>query len=194
MINDIIVLDNFIPKSYEDKIKNEILSEQINWHFMKDIAFTQQDIQDFKLSKSIPAFAHKFYDMSVGVISPGYGLVLPIVYFACDKINYPVSEIISARSFLSMPVQDAVYDHIHVDRTVPHTVVLYYVDDSDGDTVFFNETFNDVAEKDAKFENLTIRKTVTPKKGRAVIFDGSIYHTATRPTRGSRLIINFGLW
>jgi hypothetical protein len=194
MINDVIVLDDVLPEQYQNKIRDELLSEYINWHFMKDIAFNQKDIKDFQLSKSIPAFAHKFYDRSVGVISPGYGLVLPVVYFACEKIDYKINEIINVRSFLSMPVQGSTHDHVHVDRPEPHTVVLYYVDDSDGDTIFFNETYKDISEDNAKFEKLTIRKTVTPKKGRAVIFDGSFYHTATRPTNGSRLIINFGLW
>jgi hypothetical protein len=36
-------------------------------------------------------------------------------------------------------------------------------------------------------------KRVTPKRGRAVLFDGSRYHCSSQPTIGYRTIINFDL-
>jgi len=67
-----------------------------------------------------------------------------------------------------------------VDLPFDHLVVLYYVNDSDGDTVFFNKQ-NEIV------------KSVSPKKGRVVAFDGSIYHGGGIPKKGPRCAINFDI-
>ena len=39
----------------------------------------------------------------------------------------------------------------------------------------------------------TIKKRVTPKQGRIVLFDGSLYHTAEQPLNNIRCIVNYNL-
>ena len=63
--------------------------------------------------------------------------------------------------------------------------MLYYVCDSDGDTIIYNER--------EKSESYTIKKRVTPKQGRVVLFDGGFYHTAEQPNKDKRCIINYDL-
>ena len=65
-----------------------------------------------------------------------------------------------------------------MDFDFPHTTALYYVNDSDGDTLFFND-------------NLEIVNRVKPEKGKLIIFDGSIYtHRPVLPPT-NRIVINF---
>lgn len=196
IIDDVIVLDDIVPKQYQDLIEEQMLGDRINWHYMRDITYDREKFDELKVSVAKPAFAHKFYDRSAGVISPGYGLVLPIAYNACDKIKFHISEVIAVRSFLTIPLPNLqnVVDHPHVDREVSHIVVLYYVTDSDGDTVIYDKTFRDVPPDQLKTEELKIFKSITPKKGRAIVFDGSRYHASTRPTLGHRCVVNFGVW
>jgi hypothetical protein len=61
-------------------------------------------------------------------------------------------------------------------------VILYYVNDSDGDTYFFGK------EKDSE-----LVQKITPKKNRAVIFDGSTWHASSLPSKNHRIVINFNL-
>jgi hypothetical protein len=69
-----------------------------------------------------------------------------------------------------------------------HKVLLYYVNDSDGDTILYNEVFEEYEEVP---ENFTVNKTFTPIKGNALVFDGLIYHSSSKPTKNSkRIIIN----
>jgi hypothetical protein len=196
IINDIIVIDDIVPEQYQTLIENQLTAENVNWHYMKDITYDVEKMKDLILSESKPAFAHKFYDREQGVISPAYGLVLPIVYFACEKIKFRITEIIAVRSFLTIPLPTHInrVDNPHVDREVSHLNVLYYVCDADGDTVFYDKTFRDISPTEVRVQDLTVFQTVTPKKGRAVIFDGSRYHASTRPTTGSRIVVNFGVW
>ena len=94
---------------------------------------------------------------------------------------------------LTVPVNGWTKDTVqepHIDMPIPHLVCLYYVNDSDGDTFFFNETFNEEREP----EQFTIMERVAPKKGRAVIFDGLRYHGSNCPIESqSRFIINAGM-
>lgn len=55
-------------------------------------------------------------------------------------------------------------------RKVPHQVFLYYINDSDGPTYFFNE----------KYE---LTDAIEPRMGRGVLFDGSQLHAGSNPVQ-----------
>ncbi len=70
---------------------------------------------------------------------------------------------------------------------------MYYVDDSDGDTIILNKKYNGEFQEDVYLDNNSIMKRVSPKKGRLVIFDGAHYRTAEQPKSSKRCVINFNL-
>lgn len=75
----------------------------------------------------------------------------------------------------------------HVDLPTPHWVMIYYVNDSDGDTVILDKTY-----PAADRANATVLHTVSPKKGRAILFDGRHYHCGTCPARhDTRVVFNY---
>ena len=78
------------------------------------------------------------------------------------------------------PEHFGVPHNAHVDQPYPHTVALYYVNDTDGDTVFFDK------------DDLTkVIHRETPKKGKCVIFDGEYaYHASTSPSKNIRMTLN----
>jgi hypothetical protein len=68
----------------------------------------------------------------------------------------------------------------HIDSLNNHLVLLYYVNDSDGDTIIF-----DLDDKTKKLAS------ISPKKGRLVVFNGEHYHASSPPTKfDSRIVIN----
>ena len=74
---------------------------------------------------------------------------------------------------------------IHADLSEPHLSFLLYLNDSDGDTTFFREKWND-----APGTRLTKWKTVSPKKNRVVISDGN-YHASQNPINSEiRIVLN----
>jgi len=63
-------------------------------------------------------------------------------------------------------------------------IFLYYVDESDGDTFFFNENFGS--------SEYTILRRSSPKKGKGVLFDNSIVHASSPPRlHERRMTLNF---
>jgi Rps23 Pro-64 3,4-dihydroxylase Tpa1-like proline 4-hydroxylase len=72
-----------------------------------------------------------------------------------------------------------------------YKTLLYYVNDSDGDTIFYNECFTG-----QPVGLVTEQQRVTPKKGRAVIFNSNQIHSGSCPSvNDSRIVINcvFGI-
>lgn len=76
----------------------------------------------------------------------------------------------------------------HIDGPAPHFALLYYVNESDGDTVFFNERYANGVER----VEATISQRVTPKRGRAVVFNGMQFHASSHPIQSRyRIALNF---
>ena len=192
MKDKILVFDDIIDLEYQEKIKKVLLSDdqykgyEFPWYFTQDVT----DPLNSKTQKR-SAFYHGYVvsdDEIMGTIdSVFHHLLVPLIDSSCYKIGKQDVTIIKGRSFLQLPInfKGEREDSPHVDITDDHFVMLYYVCDSDGDTIIFNER--------EKSEKYTIQKRVTPKQGRVVLFDGTFYHTAEQPIDNVRCIINYDL-
>jgi hypothetical protein len=58
---------------------------------------------------------------------------------------------------------------------------LYYVNDSDGETYFFNLVD----------DNLEVIHKQTPKSNMGVLFPSDMYHASSSPTQNRRIVMNF---
>lgn len=82
----------------------------------------------------------------------------------------------------------------HVDTDQNHYVFIYYFNDSDGDTVLYNKTKNDILDLNAGRAEAEEILRITPKAGTALLFDGGILHAATPPEDSPfRIILNVNL-
>jgi len=114
-----------------------------------------------------------------------------------NKMNLEVDEIFRIKTNWIFRELESKKDYIyppHVDQdNISHWVLLYYVNDSDGDTILYNETENDFSLNDliSQFPNLTIKHKFTPKQGRAILFWGNRFHCGMPPvTSDFRILIN----
>jgi hypothetical protein len=104
-----------------------------------------------------------------------------IIDIFCKKSNTTLNDVLTGRIYLTTPQQtEKTHYKPHIDTSKKHTVLLYYVNDADGDTVFFDS-------------NNKIIDNVSPKKGRLVVFNGSIYHAAGIPKKTHRCVVNFDI-
>jgi hypothetical protein len=175
------VIDNFLPIQWQESIKNMLLSGNFPWYYASDITYENDAIN--------PAMYHVYRNDSKDN-SAFFNLLSPMVHMS----NLDVKDIVQARSFLQFPLANPrIIDKLHVDLEFNHTVLLYYVLDSDGDTIIVDKKFNNILETDLNFSDYNVLERVTPKQGRAVLFDGAYYHTAEQPRNNIRCIINFDL-
>ena len=188
---EILVIDDFISLEYQEKIKQELLGLENNfpWNYCEDVT----GAGDYD-SQHRAALGHQYVsidDDDISEITSVYHhLFTPMLSKACQHLKMPEVEVLQGRSFLQFPLKNidtSVVDtpHIDLDEGDGHVVVLYYVIDSDGDTIIYNE----------RTESLTYteKQRVSPKQGRVVIFEGGQYHTAQQPSNGTRCVVNYNL-
>ena len=192
MKNKILVFDDIIDLEYQEKIKKVLLSDyeykgyEFPWYFTQDVT---NPLNSNTQKRS--AFYHGYVvsdDDIIGTIdSIFHYLFVPLIDNSCSKISKQDVTLIKGRSFLQLPInfKGEREDLPHVDIVDDHFVMLYYVCDSDGDTIIYNEQ--------EKSSNYTVQKRITPKQGRVVLFDGSYYHTAEQPLNNMRCVVNYDL-
>ena len=189
MIDKIYVFDDIIEKDYQNKIKNILIGEgrynddDFPWYYIDDVT-ASGDYENQKRG----AFVHDYVDYEYGIESDFHYLFLDLIKASCSKLKIKEVDALQGRSFLQLPtnIKREDVDSPHIDSQFQHFVMLYYVCDSDGDTIIYNEKM--ISEK-----GFTIQKKVTPKQGRVVLFNGSFYHTAQQPNHGIRCVVNYDL-
>ena len=185
----ILVIDDFIDKDYQEKIKNNLMGDNdFPWYYIDDVTAAYEEGNQGRAGLS-HVYVERQDDDSSEITSDFHELFLPLLNKACDVLEVSKANIIQGRSFLQFPLnlnsRDDDTPHIDLDEGERHIVVLYYVVSSDGDTVIYNErTASDI---------YTVKQKVTPKQGRAVIFDGGLYHTAQQALKKIRCIVNYNL-
>jgi hypothetical protein len=113
--------------------------------------------------------------------SPHYALGAEILQQFCIRTNTPISKLIRIKANLQLR-QDRTedqYNTMHVDGYEPHMVMIYYVNQSDGQTILFNK-------------NREIEHRISPRAGMCLLFPGHILHAGQPPkTSQKRIIVNF---
>ena len=192
--NEIYVFDNFIDIEYQEDIKNILLGncdyqgKEFPWHYIEDVTSSGDDDSQHR-----SALAHQYVEYidgeSVGKkLTIFHHLFLDMLKKVCRKMVIKNINVLQGRSFLQLPLnlKDRTVDTPHIDiYDRKHIVALYYVCDSDGDTIIYNER--------KESESYTIKQRVTPKQGRMVIFDGWLMHTAEQPLNNTRCVVNYNL-
>jgi len=187
---DIIELSNAIPRPYQDLVETELGSPQMLWTYQEESAQAGA-----AFARSYGGFSHMAYlaDDVEPSVSPMSSLLLPILFIFCEKAKLSFNALLRIRVglFTRTPGETS-HHNPHVDFTQPHFTAVYYVNDSDGDTVVFNETIGDVSvERCSEFANqgrFTLAGTVPPQKGKMMCFDGRHYHASSYPSRTARRI------
>tara|TARA_A100001388_G_scaffold271724_1_gene250934 strand:- start:55 stop:615 length:561 start_codon:yes stop_codon:yes gene_type:complete len=185
MIDDIYIFDNIIDSKAQRKIQ-QIIFNKIRWQFIPDV--TKPDNKQQR-----PGFNYKFISNRENVFK-WHKEMCTIIDAACNKINFIRKDCLQGRSFLQLPLnlKDRSIDAPHVDADIDHMVVLYYVNDSDGDTVIYENLFEGY-DKVPLMSELKESKRVTPKAGRVVMFNGKHWHTSCQPQHNVRCVVNYNV-
>ena len=185
-IGAVKVVENLVPESYADKL--EQLCKNLPWFWYENISGYGESTADEVNTKGFQyGFSH--VAMNDGEKrSQELENFMPLVYFMEEKLGIKVNNLYRIRIALNTWTGLDIQHNPHVDMNLPHKVLLYYVNDSDGDTVMYNEIHELNKSEPKKY---TVSQRVTPAKGKAVIFDGWRYHSSSKPLNNAgRFIVN----
>ena len=205
-LNQVNVIDNFIPLKFQEVLYNEITNKS-QWGLVGlDIGTSFYDknhrgtqvSENNNIESSIQeGFQFNYYSLNIRDKSfepKTYSHTFLLHYFLM-YLNYQYKLIpLTIKTNLQTPIPSFNKNNFntpHFDITPPippfSYTLIYYVMDSDGDTIIFNEKY-----KGFPNQNFSIFKKITPKKGRIVTFPSSQYHCGSHPiTSKARIIINY---
>lgn len=181
------VYDNVVSVEDQNKIENIFTSTEFPWFFsngtVEEKAAGYKDTldSDYPNIKEYVQFTHGFYRQEPFFVSPEYKeikfLFDNFVKSTATKVNDLLRIKANLQTQCNFSTSDF-YNTPHRDQPMDHTVVIYYVNDSDGDTLIFDDK--------------QIIKRISPKKGRFVMFNGKYFHAGRHPIISEkRIVLNY---
>jgi len=174
------VIDNIVSVELADEIENIMLNGNFPWYFKPNTygpgsenrKLIKNEIEVFHLD-------HVFYqyDLENKINSKYYEIIKKVL----NTIEYKSLYRIKANFTTNLTnYKKNNHQSVHIDwENKKCKSLLYYVNDSDGDTRFFDN-------------NKKVIKKIKPKKGRAVLFNSNLTHAAANPIKFPyRMVINF---
>ena len=185
------IYDNFLPKHLENNIEQRLTASDFPWYYndhttgnYKQTMAISDNIKDYQqwihlfysydnsesefISFKNSEFTHIIDRLKDGIQSY-MGWTSPHLYRIKANFQFPFPD--NKPEYFNQP-------HCDFEDSEFITTAIYYVNDSDGDTLFFdNET------------ELNIIDKVTPKKGRLVMFNSTTLHAGQHPIKSNRRII-----
>jgi|APSaa5957512535_1039671.scaffolds.fasta_scaffold19499_5 hypothetical protein len=179
------IYDDFLDEEYYDEIKNLILNSNMSWHYLNNISGDES--KGFVGTGRQFGFFHNinYYD---NISSPYYKLLYPFLTKVNEVANSDGN--IKTRLDLVTNTGEELLHGTHVDfedMAGRNVTSVFYIGDSDGDTIVYNQRKQYEHEEIPK--ELSIKSKVTPKANRLVLFSGDYYHTGQSPTNNNRRVI-----
>ena len=218
---DIIVIDDAIETPLADQVEQTLTGRDFDWYLMNDVDKDQlRDLSNHRVQMDGNAtptvqLGHGVFDSALNdpflckqTIDMAELILKSAVETACghatplEDRNHefePLFEVDKLRIKYNMLLPNSKL--IEGKNNVPHVdnnftnsySAIYFVNDSDGDTVIFNEKYT--KDTTARLKNAcTVKRRITPKKNRFVLFDGQYFHASTNPRDSEkRIVINFNM-
>ena len=168
------IIDDFLEKEDLDYITNTFFPKDSNnsnnfaWKYNKGIV-RDPELGPTGYEEDDWMYVHPLYDHE-----DGSDIYFYLVKSIIKKLN--IKKLFDVRANLLVPTKEHIYHLFHTDRTIPHTVALFYVTDNNGWTIL----------KDTAKVNCV--------KNRVLIFDGSISHCSVTSTDDIRCTININFY
>jgi hypothetical protein len=188
------VIDNFIDNNTLDNIEHFLLGKEMMWYYVKQSVVGYDDSRYTDSSVLRNGFV-----LDSVIHSNKVEILRPILNRICDEVGEMINLVSASVNLLlpnqellgkhSIPHVDAGFDNFDFDVYNTYTGI-FYVNDSDGDTVLFKEQ----GSSEKRAETLTELTRVTPKKNRFFYWDSRHYHAAPCCGTSERLVINFNFY
>ena len=179
------IIDNYLTQSYHKEIQNLFTGSDFPWYYNNNITHRTGEIS----TNNEYGFTHAFYTDSSFRNSHYATFIKPMVLNLKDTVN--CDYILRSRADMVMwSLEDFIHPP-HVDYEYSNVATILYINDTDGDTILYNQKYPGDDKSIPKNSELEIKERVNPKANRLVIFNGAMLHTGSSPTKHkNRILIN----
>jgi hypothetical protein len=191
----ILVFDDFLTKTYADNIEHDVKNSIAygyneytvaqGVHYDGPIFIDDKTYDVGQMSCPIVLFESQF------PFSWWHERTKVLVYTLMDKVpeikfnGLTRLKVNLLHQQKSAPVGH--YNTAHQDTDIHTYSAVYYCNDSDGDTVLFNQFYNGTIP-----DKLTEYTRISPKKNRLVLFESNRFHASSYPINSkARFVLNF---
>ena len=175
------IINNFLSSKNADIIERDLLGPWFNWYYnVSTIPPGEEDMFKTKNTVETGQFVHRIM-MNYNGENTRSPLVYDHIEKIFDNINFNVATRVKCNLNLNVTgYKKSSHQPLHTDEIKKgYKSLIYYINDSDGDTIFFNKKLKEI-------------KRVKPKKNTAILFDSNILHCGCNPIKSpTRGVINF---
>lgn len=196
-----IIRDDFLNDQYFSWLQYKVGT--VKWQYIENTAHAYTKKTDSECDANWQAsFVNNVYMFGQSPTEL-YDAFLPASVQIAEAAGLKLDNMIRMRLGLITRTPSPIVHEPHIDALVSHYTALIYLNDSDGDTVLYNETMGitpegieeyDYEAQRCKITRFTEMSRISPKSNRIMIFNGKHFHSSTSPTEhNSRLVmtINF---
>ncbi len=179
-------INNVLGSNAFSELQYRILEGNIPWYFGESTAYKGETNQfDF-------SFSHLIVNDGKPV-SPLFDIALMAFMQCLDETDQKIDTLYRMRLGLITPTKETIVHSAHIDSDTPHMTGLFYLNNSDGDTILYNNMFETncgMSSQDyIKTQQLSILEKFTPTENTFVCFDGFRYHSSSTPTLNKKRVV-----
>jgi hypothetical protein len=172
-------IENIVHENYKDRIKRTLSNDKFTWFYQdssKKKYINRESVTDSVDIEYVVQFSNTLFDNDQ-MLSEHIEFVQKIMKNLEEKEGVVCSRMIHVSCSMLSKGSDKYHTPFTNNKVDDNTYTLiYYVNNSDGDTVLFNETYSsDPVE-------LTVNHRQAPTEGCALLFKSNTYSANTSPS------------
>lgn len=204
------IIDNFFPEEHFKRLQESILGSELPWYYTDNISVPKGVVINEPLAIETSALQTILFDRINNYMSDECHKLTEVFNYMITQLGFEPVDLLKIRASMKWPQQhisESNYNIPHIDLPFPHTVGLFYVNDSDGPTRIFDQyqpskVFPKIKRDEAETpeslkqindfyirEGFTVKELIEPKANRMVLFDGYQYHTSGLPVTSNRRVV-----
>ena len=168
-------LINVLGPNLMQYAQQQFAGPNVNWYYMDTTALPTEK------GEYAGSFSHLIYKNEQGPVSNLFDAAFNILCVALDKEEVILKDLYRIRLGLITRTPYLVTHDAHIDDGRPHQTGLFYVIESDGDTLIYNER--------KESEKYTVQESVKPVCNTWHSFDGTQFHSSQTPIANERRIV-----
>ena len=168
-------LINVLGPNFLKLTQQQLAGPSVNWYYMDTTALPTEQ------GDYMGSLSHLIFKDDSGPVSSLFDTAFAVLCAALDAEGQQLSQLYRIRLGMITRTPYRVTHDPHIDDGRPHRTGLFYVIDSDGDTLIYNER-----SESAKY---TVQESVAPVVNSWHTFDGAHFHSSQSPIKHDKRIV-----